>query len=233
MLKSGTPIVVTKGYNGVKGEILDPMLSPLEFYVVRLENGMHPVIGPSAFRVIEHQDGPEGRESRMREDKKEEKHKRASVKIREMVIDDLADVFHLGEEIFSVEKTPNTYRTWDEYEVIELYYADSEFCIVAEMDENIIGFALATTITKARSAWKYGHLIWLGVDPIYQRSGIAERLFKRFREIMLANKVRMLVVDTDAENLPALRFFRKLGFVNPSQHIYMTMNLAVHRHSHK
>jgi ribosomal protein S18 acetylase RimI-like enzyme len=169
----------------------------------------------------------------MSEDNEGEKHKRISIKIREMEIDDLAHVFHLGEEIFSVEKTPNTYRTWDEYEVIELYYADSEFCIVAEVDEQIVGFALATTITKARSAWKYGHLIWLGVHPDYQRSGVAERLFKRFREIMLANKVRMLVVDTDAENLPALRFFRKLGFGNPTRHIYMTMNLTAHRQNHK
>ena len=169
----------------------------------------------------------------MSENIEEDKHKRFSMKIREMEIDDLADVFHLGEEIFSVEKTPNTYRTWDEYEVIELYYADSEFCIVAEIDERIVGFALATTITKARSAWKYGHLIWLGVHPDYQRSGIAERLFKRFREIMLANKVRMLVVDTDAENLPALRFFRKLGFGSPTRHIYMTMNLTAHRQNHK
>ena len=162
---------------------------------------------------------------------KEEKHRRGSLKIREMEIDDLADVFHLGEEIFSADKTPNTYRTWDEYEVIELYYADSEFCIVADLDDKIVGFALATTITKARSAWKYGHLIWLGVDPAHQRSGVAERLFRRFKEIMLANKVRMLVVDTDAENLPALRFFRKHGFGNPTQHIYMTMNLTTQRHS--
>lgn len=172
-------------------------------------------------------------DTEMRGDSEEEKNKRISVKIREMEIDDLAYVFHLGEEIFSVENAPNTYRTWDEYEVIELYYADSEFCIVAEVDEQIVGFALATTITKARSAWKYGHLIWLGVHPDYQRSGVAERLFKRFREIMLANKVRMLVVDTDAENLPALRFFRKLGFGNPTRHIYMTMNLTAHRQNHK
>ncbi len=165
----------------------------------------------------------------MGENGNNDRDRKASPKIREMEIDDLAEVFHLGEEIFSVEKAPNTYRTWDEYEVIELYYADSDFCIVAELDGKIVGFALATTVTKARSAWKYGHLIWLGVAPSHQRSGIAERLFKRFREIMLANRVRMLVVDADAENLPALRFFRKLGFGNPSQHIYMTMNLAGQR----
>ena len=53
MLERGTPIIMTKGYIGVKGEILDSVGSALEFYVVHLENGMHPVVGPSAFRVIE------------------------------------------------------------------------------------------------------------------------------------------------------------------------------------
>ncbi len=43
---------MTKGYKGVTGQILDQMDSMLEFYVVRLENGMHPVVGPSAFDVI-------------------------------------------------------------------------------------------------------------------------------------------------------------------------------------
>lgn len=46
---------MTKGYNGVKGEIIDNLDSPLEFYVVRLENGMHPVVGPSAFEVVPEQ----------------------------------------------------------------------------------------------------------------------------------------------------------------------------------
>ena len=44
---------MTKGYSGVKGEIMEPVKSRLEFYLVRLENGLHPVVGPSAFRVAE------------------------------------------------------------------------------------------------------------------------------------------------------------------------------------
>ncbi len=52
MLEKGTSVSMTKGYNGVKGEIIDRVDSSLEFYVVRLENGMHPVVGPSAFTVI-------------------------------------------------------------------------------------------------------------------------------------------------------------------------------------
>lgn len=157
------------------------------------------------------------------------KSKRANVKIRQMEIDDFPTVFHLGERLFDAEKLPNLYRTWDEYEVIELYHGDSEFCLIAEGDNQIIGFALGTTITKSHSAWKYGHLVWLGVDPTFQRSGIAERLFNRFKDLMAKSNVRMLLVDTEAENLPALYFFRKMGFGNPQQHIYLNLNLASHQ----
>jgi ribosomal protein S18 acetylase RimI-like enzyme len=158
---------------------------------------------------------------------------RQNIKLREMEIDDLAKVFHLGEKLFKAQKAPNLYRTWDEYEVIELFNSDSEFCIVAELDKDIIGFALGTTITKSHSAWKYGHLVWLGVEPSCQRMGVAERIFDRFKNLMLKNGVRMLLVDTEAENLPALHFFRKMGFGNPEQHIYLTLNLAAHHEYQK
>jgi ribosomal protein S18 acetylase RimI-like enzyme len=149
-----------------------------------------------------------------------------NIKIREMDIDDLPEVFHLGEKLFSAEDSPNLYRTWDEYEVVELFNGDSEFCLVADVEDEIVGFALGTTVTKSHSAWKYGYLVWLGVKPSFQRTGVAQRLFSRFRDLMLKEGVRMLLVDTEAENLPALHFFRKLGFGSPQQHIYLSMNLA-------
>lgn len=152
--------------------------------------------------------------------------KKETVKVRQMDIDDVAPVFHLGERLFEAESMPNLYRTWDEFEVIELFNGDTENCLVAEVGEEIIGFALGTTVTKSRSAWKYGHLIWLGVHEHYQRYGVAEKLFHRFRAVMLDQGVRMLIVDTEAENLSALRFFRKMGFSNPQQHIYLSLNLA-------
>ena len=161
------------------------------------------------------------------------KSRRPNVKIREMEIDDLADVFHLGEMLFKAEKVPNLYRTWGEFEVVELFNSDSEFCLVAEARKKIVGFALGTTIEKSRSAWKYGHLIWLGVKPSYQRSGLGEKLFNRFIDLMLKDGVRMVLVDTEAENLPALFFFRKMGFGNPQQHIYLTLNLAARQESLK
>ena len=159
------------------------------------------------------------------QDSSDHKKKRANVLIRTMEIDDLATVFHLGEKLFTAREVPNLYRTWDEFEVVTLYQADSEFCLVAELDDEMVGFALGTTVTKSHSAWKYGHLVWLGINPEVQGHGVATRLFHRFRDIMIEEGVRMMLVDSEADNLPALFFFRKMGFGSPQEHIYLSLNL--------
>lgn len=154
-----------------------------------------------------------------------EQKKKWNVVVREMEIDDVANVFHLGERLFTAQEVPNLYRTWDEYEVVDLFQTDTEHCLVAEIDDVIVGFALGTTVTKSRSAWKYGHLVWLGIDPAFHGQGIASKLFLRFRDLMLHDGVRILLVDTEADNLPALQFFRKMGFGSPQEHIYLSLNL--------
>ncbi|MGA1791798.1 MAG: GNAT family N-acetyltransferase [bacterium] len=151
--------------------------------------------------------------------------KRVNVEIRQMEIDDLPQVFHLGEKLFTSEDAPNLYRTWDEYEVTGLFHNETELCLVAEANRKIIGFAMGTTITKPRSAWKYGHLVWLGVAEAFQRSGVAERLFNNFLDLMLEEGVRILMVDSEADNTSALVFFRKMGFDKSEEHVYMSLNL--------
>ncbi len=152
--------------------------------------------------------------------------RRQAVTIRKMEIDDLAPVFHLGEQLFTAQKVPNLYRTWDEFEVISLFQNDPDFCLVAELEEELVGFLMGSILTKTRSAWKYGHIFWLGVTPRASRKGVAVRLFRHFRDQMLKNGVRMLIVDTEADNEPALRFFRKMGFGSPQEHTYLSLNLS-------
>ncbi len=169
-------------------------------------------------------------------DGQEEPHResrRPLVNIRQMEIDDLASVFHLGERLFTAREVPNLYRTWDEYEVVDLFQSDPDFCLVAEVDGRPVGFALGATLEKSRSAWKYGHLFWLGVEPSQRASGAAAKLFAHFRDLMIRSGVRMLVVDTEADNLPALKFFRKMGFGKPQEHIYLSLNLSGQRQAAK
>jgi ribosomal protein S18 acetylase RimI-like enzyme len=146
--------------------------------------------------------------------------------IRAMSIDDFSEVFHIGEEVFTAEFSPSLYRTWDEYEVTTLFNSDSELCLVAEMGDAIVGFALGTTVEKHHSPWKYGYLVWLGVKKGLQKARVGERLFREIRRRMKVQGVRMIIIDTDADNEAAIRFFQKQGFGNIQEHVYMTLNLT-------
>ncbi len=144
--------------------------------------------------------------------------------IRNLTIDDLAPVFHLGEKIFTLQSFPNLYRVWDEYEVVNFYSNDPESSFVAEINGEIVGFILSYIVNK--SPKKYGYLVWMCVDPKYESKGIASKLFDEFKNYMLENDVKMLLVDTEAENKKALRFFMKKGFAQPNEQIYLTLNLG-------
>jgi hypothetical protein len=46
-------VEMTKGYRGIRGAILERTASRFELYVIRLENGIHVIAGPSAFVPLE------------------------------------------------------------------------------------------------------------------------------------------------------------------------------------
>jgi ribosomal protein S18 acetylase RimI-like enzyme len=149
-----------------------------------------------------------------------------TLRIREMTIDDFPEVFHIGEEVFTVDYSQSLYRTWDEYEITTLFNSDSELCLVAEMGEQILGFALGTTVKKHNSPWKYGYLVWLGVRSNIQKGGVGSGLFKEIKRRMKEQGVRMMIIDTSADNHSAVRFFLKQGFDDTQEHVYMSLNLA-------
>lgn len=155
------------------------------------------------------------------------------LEIRELTIDDLAAVFHLGEQLFTSDFSPAMYRTWDEYEITTLFNSDSDLCLVAELGDEIVGFALGTTVEKQNSAWKYGYLVWIGVKPGLQKGGAGRKLFNELKKRMVEQGVRMIVIDTDADNEAGINFFKKQGFDNIQQHVYMTLNLSRARHKRK
>ena len=52
MFNPGTAIEMTKGYKGIRGIVLERVESQFEFYVLKLENGIHLVAGPTAFAPL-------------------------------------------------------------------------------------------------------------------------------------------------------------------------------------
>jgi ribosomal protein S18 acetylase RimI-like enzyme len=152
----------------------------------------------------------------------------APVIVRNIEIDDLAPVFHLGESLFTSDLYPYLYRTWEEWEVIGFYNTDPEYCLVAEIGGQLAGFILGTVISKA--SWNYGYIAWLGVSHDFQRRGVAGKLFDKLVERMIEEGVRFMLLDTDPANAAAVKFFTSKGFGNTRQHVYLSLNLSKHEY---
>lgn len=149
-----------------------------------------------------------------------------NIEIREMEIGDLAKVYELGEDLFTAERWPSLYRTWDQYELAVHFASDSETCLVAEENDQVIGFVVGSVLEKPGSAWSYGYIIWLGVASSTGRKGVGALLVKQLQEIFIELGARMILADTDAENAPAIGFFKNMGFGVDSEHVYLSKNLT-------
>jgi ribosomal protein S18 acetylase RimI-like enzyme len=155
-----------------------------------------------------------------------ERPRRLEVTVRQMEIDDLSVVYRLGERLFTSEEYPILYRTWDPYEVTGLFTSDPEFCLVAEVEDRVVGFVLATTIVKEGTAWKrYGYLEWIGVAEGFQQARLGLRLYRRLEERFREEGVRMVIADTVVENEKAIGFFHRLGFTATGRHIWLAKTL--------
>src|SRR4030043_131500 len=154
--------------------------------------------------------------------------KRVKTNIRQMEIDDISAVYHLGEQLFTSEEYPILYRTWDQFEVTDYFTSDPDYCLVAETEPGgkIVGFAIGTTIEKEGTAWKkYGYLSWIGVDEAFQRTNLGVRLYRKLEQRLRRNGVRMIIADTAAENEPAIAFFKSIGFYDSSQHVWLVKTI--------
>jgi len=68
-------------------------------------------------------------------------------------------------------------------------------------------------------------LLWLGVEPGYQRHDVATRLIRQLTHLFVDREARIMLVDTDEHNHRALKFFRKHGFSQERKHVYLAQNL--------
>ena len=148
------------------------------------------------------------------------------IEIVQMDIDDIPYVYHMGELLFTAEKHNTLYRTWDKYEVTHFFHNEPDLSFVAKNEtEEVVGFVMGTRIIKPQSAWSYGHLVWLGVLPDYQRFGVAHKLVDTFSGQLKKEGIRIMLVDTEKSNKRAIAFFKKYGFGNTADHVYLSLNL--------
>jgi ribosomal protein S18 acetylase RimI-like enzyme len=151
------------------------------------------------------------------------------IHLTQMGLDDLYPVYEMGRELFT-QGHPNLYYTWDETTCLDIYQGDPEYCLVARIEgkKEPVAFLLSNIVQKQGSSWKYGYLIWQGVSGTYQGLGIGKQLFFAFHELMVRERCRMLIMDTEQSNVQAIAFFTSLGFGHPEPHVYVELNLDEH-----
>jgi len=154
--------------------------------------------------------------------------KRASrgIVIREMRVDDIPPVYRLGRRLFKTQEASTFYRTWDAYEVTNNFNHNPHLTLVAESPQGrIVGFALGTTYGDESGGWKYGYVLWMGVNPRWQRAGLGRLLYHDMERRMHQEGVRMAFVDTAQSNTGAIKFFRRMGYGKPEAEVWMSKML--------
>jgi ribosomal protein S18 acetylase RimI-like enzyme len=81
-------------------------------------------------------------------------------------------------------------------------------CLAAWVDGQVAGIAIAGAEIWNGTLW-----IWeFHVAPAFQRMGVGRRLMDTLAQLARARGLRTLRVETQNTNVPAIRFYRSLGF---------------------
>ena len=146
-----------------------------------------------------------------------------NVIVREMGVDDIPAVYRLGHRLFKTREASTFYRTWDAYEVTNNFNQDPHLTLVAESPTGtIVGFALGTTYEDESGGWKYGYILWMGVTPRWQGTGLGAQLYHEMEKRMHEDGVRMAFVDTARSNTGAIKFFKRMGYGKPEAEVWMS-----------
>ncbi len=152
---------------------------------------------------------------------------RSRILIRQTVIEDLPEVWHIGEKVFTPSASPYTYRTWNVDEPVFFFHSDPELCLVAEDDstQRIVGFALGTMLKKPYSPWTYGYFVWCGVRKGFQKRRVGHRLYRELEKRFKEKGARIAIADVESTNKAAINFIKKLGFKEAQTYVWLSKNL--------
>lgn len=128
--------------------------------------------------------------------------------IRRMASSDLDRIIEIDIKVLSRER-PDYWKM--KIELVEKRPQISAF--VAELDGKVVGF-----IIGGASRWEYGvpeNIGWIdtiGVDPDYQRKGVAKILFKEMSRHLKTVGIDTVITFVTRRDWLMLKFFNRLGF---------------------
>jgi len=129
--------------------------------------------------------------------------------VRKMEIEDLPYVWKLGVTEFDMTKLYHQY--WTLPELVHAMVNDADFCIVAEEQGKIVGFAIGH---RKFSAWREDLSIieWCAVEKKHQKKGIGTKLCRGLIEKFRKAGASGVIADIKADNEASAKLFRKLFF---------------------
>jgi len=137
----------------------------------------------------------------------------APIIIRESKLKDVKAIHGLIVELSIYEKAPNEVKVTVEELALDGFGPDPAYkCIVAEKDNEVIGFAL---YYMRYSTWK-GRCVYLEdflVKSELRGQGIGDLLFKEMLAICKKLKARLMTWQVLDWNEPAIRFYNKYNSV--------------------
>lgn len=121
--------------------------------------------------------------------------------IRAMNQDDLKRVVSLEQQLFT--------SCWSEADFLyELNENDFSLNYVIEQDHMIVGYVGIWLM------YEQAQITTIGVDPQYQRQGIAKTMMKTMIDLAKSHGCTMMSLEVRISNEKAIRLYESLGFKN-------------------
>ena len=120
------------------------------------------------------------------------------VEITKVRDETLEDICEIERDIFS--------SPYPSYILAAMAKETPETFLVATSKERTIGYILATVRRDS------GHIISIAVRNEFRRRGVGTRLLTEIMQVLQEKRLRQVDLEVRASNLPAQKFYRKLGF---------------------
>jgi predicted N-acetyltransferase YhbS len=130
-----------------------------------------------------------------------------NVKIRPMEPEDISGILEVDRKISGTARAL-TYRNL----VREALGGQIDMSFVAEADNQFAGFVMAS-LTYVREQVSEASVIQIfGVDPKYQRQGVATKLVRALLDKCRSKKIKLIRAMIDERDTELQGFFKRLGF---------------------
>ncbi|MEM3833256.1 MAG: ribosomal protein S18-alanine N-acetyltransferase [Thermoprotei archaeon] len=113
------------------------------------------------------------------------------------------------DSIYKIEVISFGYEAFSKGFLLEMLFRFPEFFIVAEKDNEIVGY-LSASIEGYFN--KVCHLLSIAVLPEYRNRGIGSLLLKHLIDLIKTKGIRSIILEVKKDNEPAINVYKKFGF---------------------